>query len=98
LSKRVKAKERAARALTRLVKPMTIASGFCVSGTITKSRPRPLARLEKAPFVRSLMCNNQNRNPDLTTKRLHRTTGLVHSGAVGEKRFREIGTWASIDG
>ncbi|MEN9874603.1 MAG: hypothetical protein RL186_1500, partial [Pseudomonadota bacterium] len=33
LSKRVKAKEREARALTRLLKPQTIASGFCVSGT-----------------------------------------------------------------
>jgi hypothetical protein len=41
LSKRVKAKERAARALTRLVKPMTIETGFCVSGTITKSCHRP---------------------------------------------------------
>ncbi|MEN9874791.1 MAG: hypothetical protein RL186_1688, partial [Pseudomonadota bacterium] len=37
LSKRVKAEERAARALTRLVKPMMIETGFCVSGTITKS-------------------------------------------------------------
>ncbi|MEN9874269.1 MAG: hypothetical protein RL186_1166, partial [Pseudomonadota bacterium] len=41
LSKRVKAKEREARALTRLVKPMTIAPSFCVSGTITKSCHRP---------------------------------------------------------
>ncbi|MEN9855135.1 MAG: hypothetical protein RLZZ157_261 [Pseudomonadota bacterium] len=42
LSKRVKAKEREARALTRLVKPMTIETGFCVNGTITKSCHRPL--------------------------------------------------------
>jgi hypothetical protein len=42
LSKRVKAKEREARALMRLVKPMTIAPSFCVSGTITKSCHRPL--------------------------------------------------------
>ncbi|MEN9873634.1 MAG: hypothetical protein RL186_531 [Pseudomonadota bacterium] len=41
LSKRVKAEEREARALTRLVKPMRIETGLCVSGTITKGRPRP---------------------------------------------------------
>jgi hypothetical protein len=56
LSKRVKAKERAARALTRLVKPMTIETGFCVSGTITKGLPRPLALLRLAPFNRFLHC------------------------------------------
>jgi hypothetical protein len=46
LSKRVKAEERAARALMRLFKPMTIEPSFCVSGTITKSCHRSLALLE----------------------------------------------------
>jgi hypothetical protein len=50
LNKRVKAKERAARALMRLVKPTTIETGFCVSGTITKSCHRPLALLGYAHF------------------------------------------------
>jgi hypothetical protein len=38
LSKRVKAKERKARALMRLIKPNTIETGFCVSEAVTKSR------------------------------------------------------------
>jgi hypothetical protein len=64
LSKRVKAAERAARALTRLVKPMTIETGFCVSGTITKGRPRPLfALLDCAPFYRFLQYVNPSSEP-----------------------------------
>ncbi|MEN9873105.1 MAG: hypothetical protein RL186_2 [Pseudomonadota bacterium] len=58
LSKRVKAAEREARALTRLVKPMTIETGLCVSGTITKGRPRPLALLRQAPSHWALTCVN----------------------------------------
>ncbi|MEN9873888.1 MAG: hypothetical protein RL186_785 [Pseudomonadota bacterium] len=57
LSKRVKAKEREARALTRLVKPTTIETGFCVSGTITKSCQRPLCSAEtSAIHMVSIMC------------------------------------------
>jgi hypothetical protein len=48
LSKRVKALEREARALTRLIRPSTIEAGFCVSEAGTKSRLYLLTWLELA--------------------------------------------------
>jgi hypothetical protein len=63
LSKRVKANEREARALTRLVKPITIASGFCVSGTITKSCPMPLC----TAGMRAILSVSDKGYPDFGT-------------------------------